>query len=272
MIWWFFAHIKWEVLRSYSYVSKINTIMIGQASIACSILKSQSLRGFQLRRTNSISLLRGKIFSPLLDHKPSCSQVEAKLLGSIICTLPTVKNPRSLPGDCNIKDYISAHVTPYDGDSLFLAQPTARTLKAWKHCEELIEVERKRGILDVDSKIASTITSHKPGYVLSKEEDIIVGIQTDEPLKRACKPRGGFQVVLDALNSYGYQPDPLMAKIYSEVCCQVCPIWVLFLSLSLRSSIFYSFHSFCDRMCKRTTILSSVCTQRTRERLATQIS
>jgi formate C-acetyltransferase len=123
-----------------------------------------------------------------------------------------------LPGDCNVKEYILTHVTPYDGDAAFLAPPTARTLKTWKRCEELIELERQRGILDVDTRKASTITSHGPGYVLSREEDIIVGLQTDEPLKRACKPRGGFHVVGSALKSYGYQPDPDMAKTYTKVC------------------------------------------------------
>ncbi len=139
-----------------------------------------------------------------------------------MCNNIYLRNPRSLPGDCHIKDYILAHVAPYDGDSSFLAPPTARTLKAWKRCEELIEVERQRGILDVDTKIASTITSHRPGYVISKEEDIIVGLQTDKPLKRACKPRGGFQLVANALKSYGYQPCPEMAKTYSDVSSQGC--------------------------------------------------
>ena len=130
---------------------------------------------------------------------------------------PTIKTPPALPGDCNVKDYVLAHVTPYDGDSSFLASPTARTLTAWRRCEELIELERQRGILDVDTKTASTITSHQPGYVLSEEEDIIVGLQTDAPLKRACKPRGGFSVVRSALKSYGYHHDPDMAKTYTKV-------------------------------------------------------
>ena len=130
---------------------------------------------------------------------------------------PTIKLPPSMPGDCNVKDYVLTHVTPYDGDSSFLASPTARTLNAWRRCEELIELERQRGILDVDTKTASTITSHQPGYVLSEAEDIIVGLQTDSPLKRACKPRGGFNVIRSALKSYGYQPDPEMAKTYTKV-------------------------------------------------------
>ena len=135
-----------------------------------------------------------------------------------IYPIPTVQNPRSLPGDCYVKDYILAHVAPYDSDLSFLAPPTAPTLKTWKHCQELIELECQRGILDVDTKTASTITSHGPGYVLSREEDVIVGLQTNKPLKQACKPCGRFHVVGNALKSYGYQPDPEMAKTYTKVC------------------------------------------------------
>ena len=134
-----------------------------------------------------------------------------------IAELPTVETPKALPGDCNVKDYIFENVTPYDGDDSFLAPATERTLKTWERCEELMELERQRGILDVDTKTASTITSHGPGYVLSKEEDVIYGLQTDEPLKRGCKPRGGFNVVKKALQSYGFEADPEMAKTYSEV-------------------------------------------------------
>jgi formate C-acetyltransferase len=151
--------------------------------------------------------------------KAQLADIGTLLSGAIVSAFaPAVKNPSSLPGDCNVKDYIVKHVTPYDSDAAFLAPPTARTLNTWKRCEELIELERQRGILDVDTRTASTVTSHGPGYVLSGEEDIIVGLQTDEPLKRACKPRGGFNAVGSALKSYGYQPDPDMAETYTTVC------------------------------------------------------
>ena len=130
--------------------------------------------------------------------------------------LPTIANPQRLPGDCDVKSYIAENVTRYFGDESFLAKATERTLKSWKHCEDLMEQERQKGILDVDTVTASTINSHSPGYVLSKEEDVIKGLQTDAPLKRSCKPRGGFRVVKAALESYGYKADPVMAKTYLE--------------------------------------------------------
>jgi formate C-acetyltransferase len=129
--------------------------------------------------------------------------------------LPRLEAPEAFPGDCNVKEYVLEHVTPYDGDASFLAPATDRTKKTWTRCEELMELECQRGILDVDTKTPSTITSHGPGYVLSKEEDVIYGLQTEEPLKRACKPLGGFKVVQGALESYGYKADPEMAKIYT---------------------------------------------------------
>lgn len=130
--------------------------------------------------------------------------------------LPSIETPEVLPGDCDIKSYLNENVTPYFGDESFLMGPTERTLRSWNRCEELIELERQKGILDVDTKIASTITSHKPGFVLSETDDVIKGLQTDQPLKRACKPRGGFRVVEAALKSYGYEADPDMAKTYTE--------------------------------------------------------
>ena len=127
--------------------------------------------------------------------------------------LPT---PRPMPGDCHVQAFIQKHVKPYLGDASFLAPPTKRTLASWEYCETLMQQEQEKGILDVDVQTASTITSHGPGYVLSKEMDLIHGLQTDAPLKRACKPRGGFQSVSAAMKCYGYQPDPMMEAIYGS--------------------------------------------------------
>lgn len=103
--------------------------------------------------------------------------------------LPT---PQPLPGDCDVKSYIQEHAKFYDGDATFLKGPTPRTKKALDKFNQLLTKEREAGgVLSVDAETPSTITSHEPGYLLSKEEDIIVGLQADEPLKRTCKPHGG---------------------------------------------------------------------------------
>ena len=146
----------------------------------------------------------------------STMSVEAKL--NKIHELPKPNTPKALPGDCDVKDFVVSNYKAFDGDaSTFLAPATNRTLKTWKRCEELMELERQKGILDVDTTTASTITSHGPGYILTKEEELIKGLQTDAPLKRSCKPKGGFKVVASALKSYGYEPDPDMAKTYTKV-------------------------------------------------------
>ena len=129
---------------------------------------------------------------------------------------PLLKTPEPLPGDCDIAAFVAKNVKPYTGETSFLQPATARTLQSWARVEELMELERQKGILSADTKTASTITSHAPGYVLSPELDCIVGMQTDEPLKRSCKPRGGFAVVETALQSYGYEADPAMAATFGR--------------------------------------------------------
>jgi len=95
-----------------------------------------------------------------------------------IYRMPTLKNPEPLPGDCDVKSYVLENITRYDGDSSFLAAPTERTLESWKRCEELMKLEEERGgILDADTKTASTIVLHKPGYILLPEKDLIIGLQ-----------------------------------------------------------------------------------------------
>ncbi len=96
----------------------------------------------------------------------------------------------------------------------FLAPATARTKKIWDTLNELFVEERKKGVLDV-SQIPSSITAHAPGYI-DRENEIIVGLQTDAPLKRAIMPNGGFRMVLNALKTYGYEPDPHVVEAFTK--------------------------------------------------------
>ncbi|KAL9178626.1 hypothetical protein ACHAXT_001964 [Thalassiosira profunda] len=130
-------------------------------------------------------------------------------------TLPT---PQPLPGDCDVKSYIDDHATFFYGDPSFLRGPTTRTKKALARFNDLLAAEREAGgVLSVDAETPATITSHSPGYLLSKEEDVIVGMQADEPLKRTCKPHGGYGVVRKALEAYGYEPGEKLRAFKDDV-------------------------------------------------------
>ena len=115
--------------------------------------------------------------------------------------------------ETNLRDFIQRNYTPYNGDSDFLEGPTKDTKAIWDRCMKLIKEERKKGILDLDTKTPSTITSHEPGYII-KEKESIVGLQTDKPLKRAIKPYGGIRMVEKAAKAYGYEVDPETSKIF----------------------------------------------------------
>ncbi|KAG2431034.1 hypothetical protein HYH02_013466 [Chlamydomonas schloesseri] len=120
-------------------------------------------------------------------------------------------------GHIDVAGFIQAHYTPYTGDGSFLARPTTRTKELWAQCEHLIHQEaEKGGVLDVDATKASTITAFPPGYI-DKQREVVVGLQTDAPLRRAIKPLGGVNTVKAALESYGYKLDPQIEQIYSEV-------------------------------------------------------
>jgi formate C-acetyltransferase len=116
--------------------------------------------------------------------------------------------------EINVRDFIQQNYTPYEGDESFLAGPTARTTKIWASLNDLFVEERKKGVLDV-SQIPSSITSHAPGYI-DRENEIIVGLQTDAPLKRAILPQGGLRMVINSLKAYGYEPDPQVVEIFSK--------------------------------------------------------
>jgi len=122
------------------------------------------------------------------------------------------------PGDwshgVDVRDFIQRNYTPYEGDSQFLAGATPRTEKVWARLSSMFPEERERGIYDVDTHTPSTITSHAPGYI-DRELEIIVGLQTDAPLRRAIMPNGGWRMVAGALETYGYEPDETVKKIFT---------------------------------------------------------
>ena len=114
----------------------------------------------------------------------------------------------------DVRDFIQQNYEPYDGDDRFLASATARTTRIWQTLQPLLLEERRKGVLDV-SQIPSSITAHAPGYI-DRDHEIIVGLQTDAPLKRAVMPNGGLRLVINGLKAYGYEPDPRMVEIFSK--------------------------------------------------------
>ena len=120
----------------------------------------------------------------------------------------------------NVRDFIQKNYTPYDGDGSFLAQPTERTKQLWAELSGLLEKERNAPgrVLDADTKIISGITSHDAGYI-NKELEVIVGLQTDKPLKRAIMPFGGLRMVEQSLEEHGYHLDPEVKKIFKYRHC-----------------------------------------------------
>lgn len=116
--------------------------------------------------------------------------------------------------EINVRDFIQTNYSPYDGDESFLNIPTEVTKKLWLEVKELLKVERdKGGVLDIDEKTISTITAHEPGYI-DKELETVVGLQTNEPLKRAIMPFGGIRMVYTSLKSYNRTVDPEVEKVF----------------------------------------------------------
>lgn len=116
--------------------------------------------------------------------------------------------------EINVRDFIQQNYTPYERNESFLAPATARTKKLWNRLTDLFVEERKKGVLDI-SQIPSSITAHAPGYI-DRENEIIVGLQTEAPLKRAIMPNGGLRMVLNALEAYGYKPDPQVVATFTK--------------------------------------------------------
>lgn len=122
--------------------------------------------------------------------------------------------PGSWQERVNVREFIQRNYTPYEGDASFLTDATERTRGIWKSLQPLLAEEQKKGILDV-SQVPSGILAHEAGYI-DKDNEIIVGLQTEAPLKRAIMPFGGWRVVAASLESYGYTPDPALAEIFTK--------------------------------------------------------
>jgi formate C-acetyltransferase len=142
---------------------------------------------------------------------------------TILTEVPnTIEQPEAWEGflagpwqqSVNVRDFIQRNYTPYLGDDSFLAGATERTKQVWQKLCELFVLERERGVLDV-SQIPSSITAHKPGYI-DRDLELIVGLQTDAPLKRAIFPYGGWRMVETSLESYGFEVDPQVKEIFTK--------------------------------------------------------
>ncbi len=118
--------------------------------------------------------------------------------------------------EIDVRDFIQKNYTPYDGNDSFLVEPTQNTKDLWAQVLDLMKQEREAGgVLDMDTKVISTITSHGPGY-LDKNKETIVGFQTDKPFKRSMQPYGGIRMAEKACSDNGYEVDPEISEFFSE--------------------------------------------------------
>ena len=117
--------------------------------------------------------------------------------------------------EINVSDFIKKNISPYSGDESFLKDASNKTKKIWNKCEKLLKEELKKHVLDIDTKHMSGIDSFDAGYI-SSDDDVIVGLQTDKPLKRIVNPYGGIRMVYEELNTYGYELDKNVDKYFNE--------------------------------------------------------
>ena len=117
--------------------------------------------------------------------------------------------------EVDVRNFIQNNYTPYEGDDTFLVESTERTKKIWSKLTEMFEVERAKGVYDAETKFPSGIDVYGPGYI-DKENEVIVGVQTDAPLKRGIYPKGGLRMVENGLEAYGYEIDPMTKEIFTR--------------------------------------------------------
>ena len=115
----------------------------------------------------------------------------------------------------NVRDFIVRNVTPYSGDEKFLTGPSKRTKAVWDKLQPYFQEERKKGVLAVDAKAPSTLLAHKPGYI-DRDNEVIVGLQTDQPFKRAIFPFGGLRMVEAGLKAAGFDADPQVHEAFTK--------------------------------------------------------
>lgn len=117
--------------------------------------------------------------------------------------------------EVDVSNFIKLNYTPYDKDESFLKPTTTKTKKVWEKCEDLLKEELKKHVLDIDTKHMSGIDNFDPGYI-DRANEVIFGLQTDEPLKRMVNPYGGIRMVYQELDAYGYKLDPTVDKYFNE--------------------------------------------------------
>ncbi|MBR4844991.1 MAG: formate C-acetyltransferase [Bacteroidaceae bacterium] len=117
--------------------------------------------------------------------------------------------------EINVRDFIQNNYTPYEGDDSFLVGSTEKTRKVWNRLTELFVIEREKGVLDAETRLPQSLETYGPGYI-DKENEVIVGLQTDAPLKRGIFPKGDIRMVENGLKAYGYQLDPMTKEIFTK--------------------------------------------------------
>lgn len=117
--------------------------------------------------------------------------------------------------EINVRDFIQNNYTPYTGDDSFLKPSSEKTRKVWKKLTEMFKVEREKGVYDTETKLPQSITTYGPGYI-DKDNEVVVGLQTDAPLKRGIFPKGGIRMVENSLEAYGYHLDPMTKEIFTK--------------------------------------------------------
>src|ERR1700760_4206192 len=123
--------------------------------------------------------------------------------------------PRDWQTSINVRDFIVRNVTPYAGNEDFLAGPSRRTKVVWAALQPYFADERKKGVLAVDTKTPSNLLAHKAGYI-DRDNEVVVGLQTDQPFKRAIFPAGGLRMVEAGLQAAGFTPDPTVHEIFTR--------------------------------------------------------